>query len=58
MRKVFFAGLAMAVVFLLASLAIRLLDIPNDWSVMAGYVLLLALVSVLSGVMYRVWRRL
>jgi hypothetical protein len=58
MRIVFFACVALAVVFLLANLAIRLLDVPNDWSVMAGYFLLLALVSVLCGGLYRIWRRL
>lgn len=58
MRSVFFAGLALAVIAVLASLAIRLLDVPNDWSVVAGYVLLLALVSALCGVMYRIGRRL
>ena len=58
MRQVFLAGLAVAVFFAVANLAIRLLDVPNDWSVMAGYFLLLALVSALSGVLYRLWRRL
>lgn len=58
MRKVFFAGLALAVVFVVANFAIKLLDTPNDWSVMAGYFLLLALVSVLCGALYRIWRRL
>jgi hypothetical protein len=58
MRRVFFAGLILAVVFLLVNFAIRLLDVPNDWSVMAGYFLLLALVAVLSGVMHRIGRRL
>jgi hypothetical protein len=58
MRRVFFAGLILAVVFLLVNFAIRLLDVPNDWSVMAGYFLLLALVAVLSGAMHRLGRRL
>ena len=58
MRKVFFAGVALAVVFLVANFAIELLDVPDDWSVMAGYCLLLALVSALCGVLYRIWRRL
>ena len=58
MRSVFFAGLALAAIAAVVSLAIRLLDVPNDWSVIAGYVLLLALVSALCGVMYRIGRRL
>jgi hypothetical protein len=58
MRNVFFAGVAVPVVLLVANFAIELLDVPNDWSVMAGYFLLLALVSALSGLMYRIWRRL
>jgi len=58
MRKVFFAGVALAGVFLVANLAIELLNASNDWSVMAGYFLLLALVSALCGAMYRMWRRL
>jgi hypothetical protein len=58
MRAVCFAGVALAVVFLVANFAIELLNVPNDWSVMAGYLLLLVLVSALCGAMYRMWRRL
>jgi hypothetical protein len=58
MRKVFFAGVALAFVFVVANFSIKLLDMPNDWSVIAGYFLLLALVSALCGAMYRMWRRL
>jgi hypothetical protein len=58
MRTVCFAGVALAVVFLVANFAIELLNVPNDWSVMAGYFLLLALVSALCGALYRMWRRL
>ena len=58
MRSVFFAGLALAVVAAVAGVAIRWMDVPNDWSVVAGYVLLLALVSALCSVMYRIGRRL
>jgi multisubunit Na+/H+ antiporter MnhB subunit len=58
MRRVFFAGVALAVAFVVANLAFRLLNQPNDWAVAAGYLLLLALVSVLSGLLYRIWRRL
>jgi hypothetical protein len=58
MRNVFFAGAALAVVFVAVNRAIDLLNVPNDWAVAAGYFLLLALVSVASGLMYRFWRRL
>ena len=58
MRNVFFAGMALAVVFVVANFAIKLLNMPNDWSVMAGYLLLLALVSALCDALYRMWRRL
>ena len=58
MRKVFFAGLVAAAVWVVVSLAIRLLDTANDWAVAGGYFTALALVSVLSGLMYRLWRRL
>ena len=58
MRRVFFAGVVLAVVFLITNFAIKLLNMPNDWSVVAGYFLLLALVSALCGAMYRMWRRL
>ncbi len=58
MRRVFFAGAALAFVFVVANLAIRLLNEPNDWTVAAGYLLLLTLISMLSGWLYRVWRRL
>jgi len=57
MRKVFFAGTAMAVVFLLANLAIKLLDQPSDLSVAAGYFLLLGLVSAGVGVVSRLVSR-
>lgn len=58
MRKLFFAGLGLAFVYVVLNLAIKLLNRPNDWSVWAGYFVLLALVSALSGVLYRLWRRL
>ena len=58
MRNMFFVGLALAFVSVVANFAIRLLNMPNDLSVMGGYLLLLALVSALSGVLYRIWRRL
>ena len=58
MRNVFLAGAALAVVFVAVNRAIDLLNVPNDWAVAAGYFLLLALVSVASGLMYRYWRRL
>ncbi len=45
MRKVFFAGAAMAVVFVVANRAIKLLDQPSDLAVAGGYFLLLTLVS-------------
>ena len=58
MRIVFFAGVALAVVLVIANLAIKLLNLPDDRAVAAGYLLLLALVSVLSGWICRKWRRL
>lgn len=58
MRRVFFAGLALACVVLVANLVIQLLNAASDWSVLAGYVLLLALVSALCGTVHRAWRRL
>ena len=45
MRTVFLAGIAAAVVWLVASYAIKLLNQPSDWSVAAGYFLLLGLVA-------------
>lgn len=53
MRTVFIAGVAIAVVWLLASKAIRLLNQPSDWAVAGGYLLLLALVA--SGVGIGSW---
>jgi len=58
MRNVFFAGLALAFVVLVANFAIELLNAADNWSVMAGYVVLLALVSALCGAAHRIWRRL
>lgn len=58
MRKVFFAGAAVAVVFVVANRAITLLNKTSDLSVAAGYFLLLALVSVASGLASWLWRRL
>jgi hypothetical protein len=58
MRNICFAGIALAVVYVWANFAIELLNVPKDWSVMAGYLLLLALASALCGAMYRIWRRL
>jgi hypothetical protein len=58
MRNVFFAGLGLAFVYAVVNFAIKLLNIANDWSILAGYLLLLTLVSALSNVLYRIWRRL
>ena len=58
MRNLFFAGLGLACVSVVLNFAIKLLNRADDWSVWAGYFLLLALVSALSGVLYRLWRRL
>ena len=49
MRKIFFAGSAMAAAFVVANFAIQLLNRPSDLAVGAGYFLLLALVSVSAG---------
>lgn len=46
MRRVFFAGAAVAVVFVVANRAIVLLNEPNDQAVAAGYFLLLGLVAL------------
>ena len=58
MRNVFVAGVALAAAVLAANYAIHLLDVANDWYVLAGYLVLLALVTALSGALYRIWRRL
>lgn len=58
MRKVFFAGLVLAGVYLATNLAIRLLNRPDDTAVTAGYFVLLALVSILAGWLYRIGRRI
>ena len=58
MRAVFLAGAALAFIAVAVNLAIQLLNAPNDWSVAAGYFLLLGLVSVVSGMVYRIGRRL
>jgi|HubBroStandDraft_6_1064221.scaffolds.fasta_scaffold857991_1 hypothetical protein len=58
MRKVFFAGAAVAVVIVAADRIFKLLNEPNDLSVAAGYFLLLALVSALAGLGAWLWRRL
>ena len=58
MRGVFLAGAALACVAVAVSLAIELLNAPNDWSVAGGYFFLLAVVSFLFGMGYRIGRRL
>ena len=58
MRNVFFAGAAAAVVFVVVNRAMVLLDEPNDWSVAAGYFLLLVLVGSATALVSRLWRRL
>jgi hypothetical protein len=50
MRKVFLAGTTLAFVFVVVDRAIALLNEPNDLAVGAGYFVLLALVSVVTGV--------
>jgi hypothetical protein len=57
MRKVFLAGAAVAVVYVVADRVIRLLNEPSDLSVAAGYFLLLALVSVATGAVAWLGRR-
>jgi hypothetical protein len=54
----FLAGAAVAVVYVVADRAIRLLNEPSDVSVAAGYFLLLALASVAAGAAAWLWRRL
>jgi hypothetical protein len=58
MRRMFLAGAAVAVVYVVADRAIRLLNEPSDVSVAAGYFLLLALASVAAGAAAWLWRRL
>ena len=50
MRKVFLAGTTLAFVFVVVDHAIALLNKPNDLAVGSGYFVLLALVSVATGV--------
>jgi hypothetical protein len=45
MRNIVFAGSAAALVYVVVNSAIRLLNRPSNWSVAAGYFLLLALVA-------------
>ena len=58
MRRVFFAGAAASAVVAVMSVAIGLLNQPNDVAVAGGYFVLLALVSVASGLAAHFWRRL
>ena len=58
MRKVFFAGAAVAVVFAVLNRAIALLNQRSDLAVAAGYYLLVGLVAAVVGVVPRLWRRL
>ena len=57
MRKVFLAGAAVAVVYVVADRVIRLLNEPSDLSVAAGYFLLVALVSAATGAVAWLGRR-
>jgi hypothetical protein len=58
MRKVFFAGAAVAGVFVVANRAIVLLNEPSNLAVAAGYFLLIAMVAVGFEYGPRIWRRL
>ena len=58
MRKVFFAGATASVVVAVMSGAIGLLNEPSDVAVAGGYFVLLAMVSVASGLAAHFWRRL
>lgn len=58
MRSTFFAGAVAAIVVAVLSVAIRLLNRPDDFAVAAGYFVLLALVSLASGAAIRLGRRL
>ena len=57
MRYVFVGGLAAAVAFVVVNRAFVLLNARSDWSVAAGYFLLLGLVSAAAGLVSRMWRR-
>jgi hypothetical protein len=58
MRTVFLAGAAAAVAFVVVNRALVLLNEPNDLAVAVGYFLMLAVISVASGIVVRLWRRL
>jgi len=57
MRKLLIAGLAAAVAFVIANRALVLLNQRSNAAVAAGYLLLLGLVAVATGVVSRLWRR-
>jgi hypothetical protein len=57
MRRVFLAGAAAAVVFVIANRALTLLNGPSNLSVTAGYFLWLGLVAVATDFVSRLWRR-
>jgi hypothetical protein len=58
MRRIFIAGAALAIAVCAVNRAIGLLNLPDDGSVAEGYFILLAVVSVSSGLLYRIGRRL
>jgi hypothetical protein len=58
MRKVFFAGAAAAVVYLVVNRAMLLLNARSDLAVTAGYFLLLTVLAIGVGYGGRLWRRL
>ena len=58
MRKVIFAGVALALLYAAANGAIRLLNQPSDAAVWAGYALLVALVAAVTGLVSWLRRRL
>lgn len=57
MRNIVFAGSAAALVYVVVNGAIGLLNRPSNWSVAAGYFLLLALVAVTTEAALWLWKR-
>jgi hypothetical protein len=57
MRNIVFAGSAAALVYVVVNGAIVLLNRPSNWSVAAGYFLLLALVAGTTEAALWLWKR-
>jgi len=56
MRKVFIAGLGLAIVSVVITFALHLLNQPSDAAVAGGYLILLILVSLAVGAVPRLRR--